>query len=448
MSDSRKDQLRILLLTDVFPPGSGGSGWSTYYLAKALSERGHRVRVLRPRYDLPDARPALRRTRFGGLAIEELAISPAPAWTRRMGLDRAWQERRAITQLAHRAVHLVVRGEVNLLHGQHKVSALAASAAAMRARSHGATAVAVATVRDYWPLCPVSTRLFTTPDGKSFECKECHRLRGYMKSVLAGGKRDPIALSLALARWFGTWQACRSLARCDATIAVSRYVRDELSMSGRVPGEKLYSVPNLVDLSSVDKALAGAWPLHDISPECDFALFVGKWDTNKGAAMLPEAVQRSGTGIPVVLLGDGPLKGKIEADARARGLDFRFHSWLDNDAVLRVMRSAKVLLFPSAWQEPLSRVLLEGCAAGAAIVALDTGGTSDVIVNGQSGWLASDIDFFTEGIRRVTEDGDLNRALRAGARARAERVFAAPKVAGEMETLYRALLELSEKRNQ
>ncbi len=351
-------------------------------------------------------------------------------------------------QLAQRAVHLVVRGEVNVLHGQHKVSAMAASAAAMRARSRGAGSVAVATVRDYWPLCPVSTRLFTTRVGESFECKECHRLRAYMTSILAGGKRDPVVLFLALARWFGTSQAARSLARCDATIAVSRYVRDELSMSGRVPGEKLYNIPNLVDLPSVDKALAGAWPLQDISPECDFALFVGKWDTNKGAAMLPEAVQRSGISMPVVLIGDGPLKGKIEADARARGLDFRFHSWLDNDSVLRVMRSAKVLLFPSAWQEPLSRVLLEGCAAGAAIVALDTGGTPDVIVNGQSGWLASDVDSFVEGIRRVIEDSDLNRALRAGARARAERVFSVPKVAGEIETLYRALLEHPEKRNQ
>jgi len=308
--------------------------------------------------------------------------------------------------------------------------------------------VALATVRDYWPLCPASTRLFTTQDGGSFECKECHHLRAYMKSVLAGGRSSPMVVALAFARWFGTWQASRSLARCDATIAVSRYVRDELSLSGRVPGDKLYNIPNLVDMPSVDKALAGAWPLHDISPECDFALFVGKWGTNKGAAMLPDAVNRSGTRMPVVLLCEGPLKGKIEADARANGLDFRFHSWLDNDAVLRVMRSAKVLLFPSAWQEPLSRVLLEGCAAGAAIVALDTGGTSDVIVNGRSGWLAPDTDSFVEGIRRVSEDQDLNQALRVGARARAERVFSAPKVAGEMETLYRTLLEHGEQRHQ
>src|SRR5436305_14278125 len=42
--------LKVLLLTDVFPPSSGGSGWSTYYLGEALRERGHGVYVIRPRY--------------------------------------------------------------------------------------------------------------------------------------------------------------------------------------------------------------------------------------------------------------------------------------------------------------------------------------------------------------------------------------------------------------
>jgi glycosyltransferase involved in cell wall biosynthesis len=186
--------------------------------------------------------------------------------------------------------------------------------------------------------------------------------------------------------------------------------------------------------------------LDDISPATDFALFVGKWDVNKGAQLLSEAVERAGLEMPVVMLGDGPLKAKIGEDARERGLDFRFYSWLDNDAVLTVMRSARALLFPSAWQEPLSRVLLEGCAAGAAIVALDTGGTADVISHGVSGWLAADMNSFAEGIRRVTGDDVLNMSLRAGARARAERTFAAPKVAAEIETLYRSLLQRAEER--
>ncbi|HYO49733.1 MAG TPA: hypothetical protein VEW94_07765, partial [Chloroflexia bacterium] len=63
---------KVWLLTDVFPPRSGGSGWSTYYLGKALAERGNHVRVLRPVYGEGVAGPTRRAIEYGGLTVEEL----------------------------------------------------------------------------------------------------------------------------------------------------------------------------------------------------------------------------------------------------------------------------------------------------------------------------------------------------------------------------------------
>src|SRR3982751_1869436 len=104
MHDRLDGPLRITLVTDVFPPGSGGSGWSTYYLGKALAARGHEVNILRPRYDLPMARPAVRRTEYSGLPVEEIAIPPAPSLARSGRLDRAWRERQAVRHLGRSAV--------------------------------------------------------------------------------------------------------------------------------------------------------------------------------------------------------------------------------------------------------------------------------------------------------------------------------------------------------
>jgi glycogen synthase len=297
-------------------------------------------------------------------------------------------------------------------------------------------------VRDYWPLCPVSTRLFANGE-ETFECRDCHSLRDSL--VCAGVGVTSPRFPLELARWSATWQSSRLLARCDMVIGVSRYVRDELALSGRIPGDKLVDIPNLVDLSSVARALQGPWPLSDISPEEPFLLFVGKWDTNKGAHLLPEVVARSGVRMPVVLAGNGPLESKLREDAAALSLDFRFVPWLDNDAVLRLMGASRVLVFPSAWQEPLSRVLLEGCAAGAAIAAMNTGGTVDIIVNGESGWLATDAKRLAEGVRAVATDDALNASLRLGARKKAETTFAAPVVSAQVEDLYLMLLEQAEK---
>lgn len=440
MSESLSRRMRVCLLTDVFPPRSGGSGWSAYYLGKALSEAGHDVTVMRPVYDAGVSRPSIRHSRYGGISVEEVLVPDPPAWVQKAGMGKMWAQRTASRLLEVRAMRLATSGGADVLHGQHSVSGVAASRAAQGAHKAGATVVSLCTVRDYWPLCPASTRLFQSEAGIPAECKDCHRLGAYLRCARHSGEKSAVGIPVATAKWLGTWLGSRDLARCDGVIAVSGYVRGELARSGRVRESRLYMIPNLVDLPVVDRTLAGEWPLHDVSPEASFLLFAGKLDVNKGLWMLPGIVARSGVRLPVVVAGDGPLRGEFEREAAALGLDFRFYDWLDNEAVLRLMRRATVLLFPSAWQEPLSRVLLEGCAAGAAIVALDTGGTSDVITHRISGWLAEDEDSFVEGAREVATRPDLNARLRRGAREQAERKFSAPVVGKQVVALYRQLL--------
>ena len=58
-------RMRILIATDAFPPVSGGSGWSTYELAKGLRAKGHHVAVIRT-YSERDAVPG----EYDGFAVE------------------------------------------------------------------------------------------------------------------------------------------------------------------------------------------------------------------------------------------------------------------------------------------------------------------------------------------------------------------------------------------
>src|SRR5262249_20368172 len=50
-------------------------------------------------------------------------------------------------------------------------------------------------------------------------------------------------------------------------------------------------------------------------------------------------------------------------------------------------RLGQVLVVPSRWQEPFSRVVLEGLAAGLPVVASRTGGTPEAIAHGRTGFL-------------------------------------------------------------
>ncbi len=431
--------LKIWLLTDVFPPGSGGSGASAYYLGKALAERGHEVRVMRPRYGEGGYRPRRHVAKYRGLTVEELLVPDPPEWISKLGVGKSWLSRKAGQLMSRRAYAHAMRGDTDILHGQHAVSAVAASTAARRAQRYAAVR-SVATVRDFWPLCPVSTRLFSHAHGgyEGYrECRDCHHFGAYLRYSRASSLSTTIA---AVPRWLNTLSDSRALAATDAVIAVSDYVRDELVASGRLAARKVFSIPNLVDLPSVSSALDGPWPLEDISPEAPFLLFAGKLDPNKGAQLLPGALARSGVGLPLVIAGSGPLEQELRSEAGRHGLDFRFYGWLDNDALLLLMHRARALLFPSAWQEPLSRVLLEGCASGAAIIALNTGGTSDIIVHMESGWLADDMADFARATGEVSRDISLNARLRVGARLRAEQNFSAPIVSARVEALYRDLL--------
>ena len=66
--------MNILLPTDAFPPVCGGSGWSTYELARGLRHRGHTITVVQPR---PGTPAGVRPSAYDGLRLLEVGV-PAP----------------------------------------------------------------------------------------------------------------------------------------------------------------------------------------------------------------------------------------------------------------------------------------------------------------------------------------------------------------------------------
>lgn len=128
--------MKILLATDVFPPKSGGSGWSAFYLARALAQRGHVVRVVMPRA----GSQAVQTRAYAEVEVVEIGyrVSNMP------GL-RAWQRTRALEKTFSAYLAECAR-EFDVIHAQHALSIGAAIATKRIARIP-----VVSTVRDYWP---------------------------------------------------------------------------------------------------------------------------------------------------------------------------------------------------------------------------------------------------------------------------------------------------------
>ncbi len=413
--------MRVAIVSDVFPPKCGGSGWSSFYLAKALQERGHAVRVVVPR-ESQEWGEAERD--YDGLPVTEFHYRAAhlPFVRNYTRNERLWPRFAAFLAEFFR------RHNIEVAHGQHY---LTIPPTVLAAQQTGAASLA--TVRDYWPVCYWTTHL--SGERVCPGCSELNRLKClWANQGAAGLAAAPASLYMGA----NLRQKQHYLAGADRVLAVSRYIATTLELF--VPAERLAVVPNFVPTERL--ARLSLEPPATPGTDQPYLLYVGKFEENKGARLLLEMLRRARPAVPTLAVGEGSLRPLLERAAQAEGLDLRVLGWAENDEVLRLMSRATVHLFPSLWPEPLSRVLLEAQGVGALTLALSTGGTPDIITDGVNGVLAHSA---TEMASRLTEllhpaQADRRARMRAAAVQTAQTRFSREAVVGQVESLYEEAL--------
>jgi glycosyltransferase involved in cell wall biosynthesis len=230
----------------------------------------------------------------------------------------------------------------------------------------------------------------------------------------------------------------QGLAGADAVIAVSRKMAELLhERAPELSATRIETIPNAVDITAIRTAAQST-----IRPmEHPYALFVGKLARNKGVDSIIEIASRAHLDMPLVVIGDGAGRSALaEAAARAK-LDIQLLGWLDREDVFRWLRHACLLIFPSGWLEPLSRVLIEASALGVPIAATNTGGTSDILVHEETGLLGRSDDELAGEVTRLAADRTLRERLGAAAQKFAASQFDTPVIVGRMEQLYADVIE-------
>src|SRR5262249_53724523 len=139
--------MHVLLTTDAFPPICGGSGWSTFELARGLRALGHRVSIVRPRPGEPEG---VRLAHYDDFTVHELG-SYAP---RVPYLRNYFKNERLSRQLARWLRRFIREQAIDIVHAQHVLSTPGSIEAVKGARDGAVGRVPiVCTVRDYWPVC-------------------------------------------------------------------------------------------------------------------------------------------------------------------------------------------------------------------------------------------------------------------------------------------------------
>lgn len=209
------------------------------------------------------------------------------------------------------------------------------------------------------------------------------------------------------------------------------------------------AIPTGLDLDAigrlvrVDPRPAAGWP-----PESVVAVSVGRIAREKNVELLLDSFALAAAGderLRLLLIGDGPLRGELEARVRGAGLADRvaFAGLLPRAQALALAAGADLFVFASQ-TETQGLVLAEALALGLPVVALAGPGVRDTVRDGVDGTIvvargAEARAALASAIAALVADR-VAREARATAALEGAVRFGLPARIGEMVALYRTLL--------
>jgi colanic acid/amylovoran biosynthesis glycosyltransferase len=180
--------------------------------------------------------------------------------------------------------------------------------------------------------------------------------------------------------------------------------------------------------------------------EAGLILHVGRLVEKKGTSVLLDAVTRL-SGARLVIVGDGPERGRLERQAAGLGERVRFLGALDPPAVARWMQRASLLAAPSLTArdgdaEGLPTVILEASACGLPVVATRHSGIPEAVVDSETGFLVAEHDpaALAERIGLLLGSPELRERMGAAARRLAKEKFDLRRQTYRLETIYDEVL--------
>ena len=232
----------------------------------------------------------------------------------------------------------------------------------------------------------------------------------------------------------------------DRIIAVSQAVKAHLIEQG-VEAARIRVVYNGVDLTRFappanSRAAKGALGLPGDSV---IVGVVAHLSEKKGHRWFLEAMAplcQSRPCLRILLLGEGPQRAELERQVRALKLQDRVIFAGFQADVIPWMSAMDVVALPPIAKEGFGRVLIEAGAMNIPVIGSDIGGISEVIEQGQTGFVVApgDAGALQCALSPLLDHAALRHQMGAAGRARACREFSQERMVEQTERVYRELL--------
>ena len=145
--------------------------------------------------------------------------------------------------------------------------------------------------------------------------------------------------------------------------------------------------------------------------------------------------------VKLVMVGDGPERNAAERMVREMGLEKDVHFYGKIKQTSDILPCADLFILPSE-SESFGLSGLEALASSVPVLSTNTGGTPEVQIQGETGFLSApgDVDAMIKGgLAILSDDATLARFKANGLKRALD--FTADKIIPQYEALYRQVLE-------
>lgn len=358
--------MRILMLSQSYPPIIGGEAIHVRTLSVELASRGHDIAVVTLRYQ-GQAELELDQ----GVRVYRVRSSTA----RIPWLFNDAVRRRAPTfpdpgvVLALRQIIRKERPEIVHAHNWLVYSFLPLKA--------WSGARLIVTLHNYNLVCAKLSLTYHDAPCKGPGFTKCPNCATRFYGVARG---TPIVLS----NWV-MGQVERGLVDMFLPVSQATAIGNGLA-GGRLPFQVIHNF--MPGDSSVPQG--DAQPYLAQLPAEDYLLFVGAFGRHKGVDVLLRAYAGLTNAPPLVLIGFPTPHWSIQsADCPANV--FILKDW-PRYAVMEAWRRSMMAIVPSIWSEPCPAVVQEAMLVGKPVIASRIGGIDELVANGETGFLVQPAD--------------------------------------------------------
>lgn len=190
----------------------------------------------------------------------------------------------------------------------------------------------------------------------------------------------------------------------DRQFVVTTYMRDELLLQG-------YAADRIIINPPAPQTPKGVQVPPQKDRDLDTLLFVGQIIRGKGVDCLLKAVAKVQNPCKLLIVGEGSHRSYCEKLATQLGISHKVHfeGYVPFEQVLTYYNRALAGVVPSVWPEPIATVGLEMMHYGLPVVGFDSGGISDWLIDGETGYLIPwmDVTKMAEKIDLLLSQPDL-----------------------------------------